>query len=1030
MSKSNQSKIILELLKKAPDEIFEIVFNEASNGFLILNGEDIDSILYSQIFLNSIGMTEMDSPPKLSEILDEAQINTLKNKLLNHSSKDWKEISFVNKKGQLYFFDYIIESYTNESNAMVHFVIFRNFTHSSSSIENSSNLEIYRVLDLIPSMIGYWDKNLNNVFANQAYSNWFGKSPKEIQGKHISYVLGEKIYNLNKSYLENVLKGESQVFEREFPEANGKGVRYSIANYIPAYDKDGNVDGFVAQVADITAIKEAKNKVEKSEAELRILLQSLPVGVTIIDDKNEIIEVNPKLEELLKLSKNSIISREYKNRKYLKSDYSEYSLDEMPSARCLKEKKIIADQIIGIELEDKNIIWINVTAVPLSSPGLSVMTISTDITERRKSEIELLNLKRMLEQTSRIARVGAWELKPDTRELFWSDITKEIHEVGMNFNPPLDEAINYYKDQDSREKIYESVNLAITKGIPFDYEFQLTTAKNNLKWVRVIAEVIFENGVCKKIFGSIQDITALRSHELMSQRLFAIVDSSTDAIYGKDLTGKILTWNRGAEHLFGFTSEEAIGKSTEILLPIDKQEEEQWIIEKYSKGESIVQLETQRKTKFGKLVDLSVSISPIYDLKGIVNGASVVARDIHEQKTIQEELKKAKILAEQASIAKSDFLANMSHEIRTPLNGIIGFTDLLLRTSLDHTQKDYLRTVFQSANSLLDIVSDILDFSKIEAGKLELNLERTSLGDLADEVINIVRYQANQKQIKLRLLIDPELPDFVEIDPLRIKQIIVNLLSNAIKFTEKGKIEFSITVLEKISDDKVKIRISIKDTGIGIAAQNQSKIFEAFTQEDFSTTRRFGGTGLGLSISNQLLSLMDSKIQLESELGEGSDFFFDLILESSDSSLFDFNSEIKRPLYDSAKPYITDVTLTIMIVEDNSVNMKLAYSILRRIAPNSNLIEAKNGREAVDLVNLKMPDIIFMDIQMPELNGYEASKAIRQITGAKLLPIIAVTAGTVLGERERCLEAGMNDYISKPAMKSDFERMMRLWIRK
>ncbi len=505
-----------------------------------------------------------------------------------------------------------------------------------------------------------------------------------------------------------------------------------------------------------------------------------------------------------------------------------------------------------------------------------------------------------------------------------------------------------------------------------------------------------------------------------------ILNASSDAIFVLDGELRIHFWNQGAVEFLGYPKDQMIGQSATLLIPQAKSEDHPF---NHHSQISSHQMDTVLLTKEGLSVDTCISISPILEGDSVRLGSIIIARNIGNQKKVQNELKDAQMIAENANRAKSDFLANMSHEIRTPLNGIIGFTDLLLKTQLDHTQKDYMRTVFQSASLLLDIVNDILDFSKIEAGKLELVEEMTSLGDLADEVINVVRYGANQKGIKLRLDVSHELPDFVYVDPMRIRQVLVNLISNAIKFTEVGKVELSIQVLEKISDDKMKIRLSIRDTGIGIAKESQDKIFFAFTQEDFSITRKFGGTGLGLAISNQLLERMNSKLQLKSEIGKGSDFYFDLELNVSESSFLDFNPEPRKHNFQIGKPFFTNDKISILVAEDNPVNMMLVKAILGRIAPHAVITEARNGLEAVILVKSKIPDIIFMDVQMPVLNGYEATMEIREITGAKLLPIIAVTAGTVLGEKERCLEAGMNDYISKPALKADFERMMKLWLK-
>ena len=402
------------------------------------------------------------------------------------------------------------------------------------------------------------------------------------------------------------------------------------------------------------------------------------------------------------------------------------------------------------------------------------------------------------------------------------------------------------------------------------------------------------------------------------------------------------------------------------------------------------------------------------------------------QKIEAENAIKDKQIAEAASKAKSDFLSNMSHEIRTPLNGIIGFTNLLINTKLETIQKQYMTTINESANSLMEIINDVLDFSKIEAGKLELNIGKNDIQELAIQIVNLMKHQSNEKDLALFLKIDENVPKFLWIDETRLKQIILNLLSNAFKFTEHGQIIFSISVLKNINKSENNIRFSVKDTGIGIKKINQTHIFNAFSQEDSSTTRKFGGTGLGLSICNQLLELMGSKMQVESVYNKGSEFFFDLKLKSSSntiqvSNLDDLISEklIKKVQYDYGQE-----NYKILIVEDNKINMLLAKTMVKQIIPNCSIYEVVNGKLAVDNFEIIKPDLILMDIQMPEMNGYEATQEIRKIRNSEQIPIIALTAGIAIGEKEKCLQVGMNDYISKPIIKETLEKIIFKWINK
>lgn len=403
--------------------------------------------------------------------------------------------------------------------------------------------------------------------------------------------------------------------------------------------------------------------------------------------------------------------------------------------------------------------------------------------------------------------------------------------------------------------------------------------------------------------------------------------------------------------------------------------------------------------------------------------------DITERKKA-ETVVQEKELAEAANKSKSEFLANMSHEIRTPLNGIIGFTDLLMKTNLGKIQEKYMTTINQSAHSLLDIINDILDFSKIEAGKLDLFIEKQNINELLTQVIDLILYESNQKKLILELNIAPDVPNYFWVDTVRLKQILINLLANAVKFTEKGSIKLNVALLKKIDANNDSIRFAVIDTGIGILEENQKKIFKAFSQEDNSTTRKFGGTGLGLSISNQLLSLMNSHLELQSTLGLGSTFYFDLELKTSNE--VSENSNLQEKVFNTPNDSIIktntiDKKVVVLIVEDNRINMLLLKTIIKNLSIKTTIFQVENGKQAVEQFESVQPDIIFMDIQMPVMNGYEATKIIRNLKSGQNVPIIAITAGTEKEEKEKCLKAGMNDYIPKPIIKGVIEDAFLKW---
>lgn len=487
----------------------------------------------------------------------------------------------------------------------------------------------------------------------------------------------------------------------------------------------------------------------------------------------------------------------------------------------------------------------------------------------------------------------------------------------------------------------------------------------------------------------------------------ALIEQLTDAIYFTSFDGRFIEFNKATLDLLGYTSNELRTLHVENIYanPGDRIR-----FRKFVEGnQEVKDYEVQLRRKNGEIIDCLVSSTVRYSFSGDLIGYQGIIRDVTLRKKA-EELQRAKDLADRAGKFKAEFLANMSHEIRTPLNAIIGMVHLLHKTGLDTKQKEYLRSVDISAANLLEIINDILDFSKIEAGKLELEEKYFSLRDVVEDLVRTIRFKAEEKNLGFFVEIDEKIPAFVSGDPLRLNQILLNLISNAIKFTQEGEIRVMLKLID-MHDNKARVLFSVRDTGIGIAPDKLNSIFDSFTQATPDTTRIYGGTGLGLAIVKKLVDMLHGAIMVKSKLHSGSEFIFDIELNALRGSV-----PLPEIQHSERNADIDIGKCRILLAEDHPINQIVIREMLIDKWPEAEIDIVNNGRSVIERLQDGGYDLILMDVQMPEMNGHDTTRYIRSNLPEPLsaIPILAITAYATTGEAEKCLEAGMDDYIAKP----------------
>jgi two-component system sensor histidine kinase/response regulator len=635
-----------------------------------------------------------------------------------------------------------------------------------------------------------------------------------------------------------------------------------------------------------------------------------------------------------------------------------------------------------------------------------------DITDGVRARQALEDANQRLRIALSAVRASVWEYDAQSRRLHWDDRARELYGIDLNTHRQAWESVlSPHIATRTRQRIYAS--LKDPNCSEFDLTYTIEHPQRGRRHIRSVGlNQRDERGRLVRCVGLDMDVTeqahtAERAQEL-SQRLQLAITAAGIGVWSYRLSDGAIEWNEQQYQIYGLEPRSTrISRSAwlERVHPDDRKR----LADQVSRMQlppngSVSEFRIVRPS--GEVRYLRAVAQSTRDEDGHLTGTVGLTFDITAEHEALQAIERSRAAAEEANRLKSEFLANMSHEIRTPMNAIIGMTELALDGALPPLERDQISKANAAARNLLAVLNDILDFAKIEAGKLDVEHMAFSLQALVGSSLDMVRLQAQTKGLALDVVLDPCVPDHFLGDPTRLRQVLSNLLSNAVKFTERGRVQLRICLMDGSSQNRPIVRFEIEDSGIGLSEEQQARLFEAFTQGDTSTTRRFGGTGLGLVISRRLLDLMGGRIGVRSTLGQGSLFWFQLPLELDTRAPSDTREAAR-----AAAPRLDG--LRVLLAEDNPLNRELAITLLERAGAQVTAVD--NGAQAVAAVQRQAFDVVLMDVQMPEMDGYEATRRIRALGGtAGQLPIVAMTAHAMSGDRERSLAAGMNEHLSKP----------------